>query len=112
MATPLYLGRVVKTFLFLNLLFFLVCGGLGLLYVWAVGASCAFPSACPLQPAPTLLPNGIFYAAQTVTTTGYGTGVAVHLARVQWLSIFAMPVTAMFWGVSIGLVYAAITDRA
>jgi hypothetical protein len=63
-------------------------------------------------PDPSFWPNGIFYAAQTITTTGYGTGVAVHLEPVQALSNFAMPITALYWGIVIAAAFEGLSESS
>ncbi|HVY40353.1 MAG TPA: ion channel [Polyangia bacterium] len=63
----------------------------------------------PPDHQPTFL-NGFYYAAQTMTTTGYGSGIVLKTKRTQLVSVLAMPITALWWGIEIALIYDAVKD--
>jgi hypothetical protein len=50
-------------------------------------------------------------SAAEMTTTGYGTGVAVEVQSVQWMATFVMPLTALFWGLAISFLYDAVKPQ-
>jgi hypothetical protein len=52
--------------------------------------------------------NSIFFATQTITTTGYGTGVSAGVPDVQLISIPGMIVGSLLWAIFTGAIIAEI----
>lgn len=100
--------RLVKVVLWIFAIFALICVVFARCYQIAIGTDCSIDKLCDELPEKRAdFENGLYYAAQTVTTTGYGSGIVLKTKAIQRLSIVVMPVTALLWGVLIGVVYDA-----
>jgi hypothetical protein len=78
------------------------------------------PQACAVpDPKPTgcanvsesPLVNGIFFAAQTVTTTGFGSEVVLQSTSLQLLASIGAIVGSIGWAVAAAAAYDVLKDR-